>query len=86
MTGTRRFKAAYRDLAAVVRLDYHKMKRGKLIVELPMLLAGEMPKLYYQEDSVFGPKGGMRRTPKVLHEILRHTIMPSAMVEDGAIG
>ena len=86
MMGTRRVEATYKDLAAAVRLDYHKMKRGKLIVELPMLLVGEMPELYYQEDSIFGPKGGMRRTPKVLHEILRHTIMPSIVVEDGAVG
>ena len=28
----------------------------------------------------------MRRIPKVLHEILRHTIMLSATVEGGAIG
>jgi hypothetical protein len=27
----------------------------------------------------------MRRIPKVLHEILRHTIMLSAVVEDSAI-
>lgn len=49
MTGTRRVKATYRDLATAVRLDHRKMKRGKLIVELPMLLAGDvdMPELYY---------------------------------------
>ena len=35
---------------------------------------------------MYGPKGGMRRIPKVIHEILRHTIMPSAVVEDSAIG
>ena len=86
MMGTRKVEATYKDLTAMVRLDYHKMKRGKLIVELPMLLAGEMSKFYYQQDSILGPKGGVRRIPKVLHEILRHTIMPSAMVEDGAIG
>jgi len=51
-----------------------------------MLLASEMPKFYYQEDSIFGPKGGMRTILKVLHEILRRTIIPSAVVEDGAIG
>ena len=28
----------------------------------------------------------MRRFPKLLHEILRYTIVPSAAVEDGAIG
>ena len=28
----------------------------------------------------------MRRIPKVLHEILRHTIMPSIIVEESAIG
>lgn len=35
MMGTHRFKATYRDLVAAVRLDYRKMMRGKLIVELP---------------------------------------------------
>ena len=62
------------------------MQRGKLVASLPMLLAGEMPELHYQEDSMYGQKGGMRRIPKVLHEILRHTIVPSVVAEDGAIG
>ena len=62
------------------------MKRGKLVASLPMLLVGEMPKLFHQEASVFGPKGGMRRIPKVLHEILRHTIVSFAIVEGSAIG
>jgi hypothetical protein len=53
MTGTCRFKATFRDLAAVVGLDYRRMKRGKLVASLPMLLAGEMLELYYQEASVF---------------------------------
>ena len=35
---------------------------------------------------MYGTKGGMRRIPKVLHEILRHTIMPSVVVEGGDIG
>jgi len=35
---------------------------------------------------MFGPKGGMRRNPKVMFEILRHTLMPSTTVEEGAIG
>ena len=86
MMSTCRFVATFRDLAATVGLDYRRIKKGKLVASLPMLLAGEMPKLYYQEASAFGPKGGMRRIPKVLHEILRHTIMLSATVEGGAIG
>jgi hypothetical protein len=51
--GTCRFKATFRDLAATVGLDYHRMKRVKLVASLPMLLAGEMLELYYQEASVF---------------------------------
>ena len=86
MMGTCRFEATFRDLAAAVGLYYDGMKRGKLVASLPMLLVGEMPKLFHQEASVFGPKGGMRRIPKVLHEILRHTIMPSVVVEGGDIG
>jgi hypothetical protein len=53
MMGTCRFKATFRDLAATVGLDYHRMKRVKLVASLPMLLAGEMPELYYQEASMF---------------------------------
>lgn len=86
MTDTHRFKAAYKDLVVEVRLDYHKMKRGKLVASLPMLLAGESPELFYQEASAFGLKGVMRRIPKGLFETLRHTIVPSAAVEGGAIG
>ena len=62
------------------------MQRGKLVASLPMLLVGELPELFYQEASAFSLKGGMRRIPKVLFEVLRHTIVPSAMVEGGAIG
>ena len=43
MMGTCRVEVAYKDLTATVRLDYRKMKRVKLMVELPMLLVGEMP-------------------------------------------
>ena len=34
MTGTRRFKATFKDLAATVKLSYHGMKRGKLAIDL----------------------------------------------------
>ena len=34
---------------------------------------------------MFGPKGGLRRIPKVIYEILRHTLVPSATVEESAI-
>jgi hypothetical protein len=86
MAGTHRFEATFRDLAAAMRLDYRRMQRGKLVASLPMLLAGELPKLFYQEASSFGPKHGMRRIPKVLFEILRHTIVPSTAIEGDAIG
>jgi hypothetical protein len=70
----------------MVKLDYRKMKKGKSVADQLMLLASELPELYYQEASMFGPKGGMRRIPKVMFEILRHTLVPSAAVEEGAIG
>jgi len=35
---------------------------------------------------MFGPKGGMWRIPKVIYEILRHSIVPSTVVEECAIG
>jgi hypothetical protein len=57
MPGTRRFEAIYRDLATTVKLDYRKMKKGKSdyrkmkkgksVADLLMLLAGELPELYY---------------------------------------
>jgi len=62
------------------------MKQGKLVVDLPILLAGELPELHYQEVSRFCPKGIFRRIPKVIYEILRHTIVPSTVVEECAIG
>ena len=31
---------------------------------------------------MFGPKGGMRRIPKAIYAILRHTIVPSATIEE----
>ena len=47
MTGTHRFEATFKDLAVVVGLSYHKMKWGKLVADLPMLLANELPELHY---------------------------------------
>ena len=57
-----------------------------MVVDFPILLAGELLELHYQEVSKFCPKGVFRRIPKVIYEILRHTIVPSATVEDYAIG
>ena len=51
MTGTHRFEATFNDLAVGVGLNYHKMKKGKLVAGLPMLLADEIPELHYQEAS-----------------------------------
>jgi len=47
MIGTHRFEATFKDLAVVVGLSYHKMKWGKLVADLPMLLANELPELHY---------------------------------------
>ena len=63
MTGTHRFEATFNDLAVGVGLNYHKMKKGKLVADHPMLLTGEIPELHYQEASKNGPQGGMRRIP-----------------------
>ena len=35
------------SLLVVVGLSYQKMKNGKLVVDLPMLLANELPELHY---------------------------------------
>lgn len=80
MTGPCRVEASYRDLSSAVKLDYRRMMRGKRVIELPLVLADDftIPELYYQVDSFFGPRGTLRRFPRVLHEILRHTILPSA--------
>ena len=86
MTSTCRFEATFRDLVVAMGLNYHKMKKGRLVASFPMLLASEIPELHYQETSMFAPKGGMWRILKVLHEILRHTIVPSNVVEGSAIG
>ena len=42
MTGIRNFKATFKDLAAAVGLNYHEMKRGKLVVDLPRLQSGDV--------------------------------------------
>jgi len=47
MMDTQRFEATFKDLVIAVGLDYHKMKKGKLVASLPMLLAGEMLELHY---------------------------------------
>jgi len=86
MTGIRKFKATFKDLAAAVGLNYHEMKRGKLVVHLPRLQSGDVQGFHYPETSVYGPQGGLRRIPKLIYEILRRTIVPSAGGNDNAIG
>ena len=53
MTGTCRFKAMFKDLAAAVGLNYHEMKRGKLVVDLPRMQSGDVQGFHYQETSVY---------------------------------
>ncbi|KAG0542208.1 hypothetical protein BDA96_02G083600 [Sorghum bicolor] len=86
MTGTRKFKATFKDLAAAVGLNYQEMKQGKLVVDFPRLQSGDVQGFYYQDTSVYGPQGGLRRIPKLIYEILRRTIVPSAGANDKAIG
>lgn len=82
-----RFEASYRDLAAAARIDYHRVICGKRLDKLPLVLAGDLhiSELFYPGNSEFGPRGGLRRILRVLHKILRHTILPSAATGEGEI-
>jgi len=86
MTGTRRFKAKFKDFIVVVNLRYNGMKRGKLVIDLPVLGTDEVLGFYYHETSTYGPQGGLRRLSKVIFEILRRTVVPSAGGDDNVIG
>lgn len=48
-----------------------------------MLSAKEKVGYHYLEAFDFGPPGGLRRLPRVMLEVLRHTIVPS--IGQGAI-
>lgn len=39
MTCPHKFEAKYRNLPTAVGLDYYRMMRGKMLVELPLVLA-----------------------------------------------
>jgi hypothetical protein len=85
MNGTRRFKATFKDLAVAVKLSYCAMKRGKLVVDLSVLGTNEVSGFLYQETSTYGPQGGLRRLPKVIFEVLRHTVVPSVGGDDNTV-
>lgn len=87
MTGQDRFEASYQDLAAAVNIYYHRVICGKRLDELPLVLVGDLhvSELFYPDNSEFGPRGGLRRIPWVLHEILRHTLLPLAAIGEGEI-
>jgi len=85
MTGTSKFKATFKDLATVVQLSYHGMKRGKLVSHLPKLRADEVACFRYSKTTEYGPQGNLRRLPKVILEILRHTIVPMVGWDDHAM-
>lgn len=83
MTGTTECRANFRDLAVAEKLNYNDMKQGTKIVDLPVLSAEEKVGYHYPEASDFGPSGGLRRLPRVMLEVLRHTVVPS--IGQGAI-
>ena len=85
MTRTSRFKATFKDVAAMVQLSYHGMKQGKLASHLPKLRADEVACFRYLETTEYGPLGNLRRLPKVILEILRHTIVPTVGWDDHAM-
>ena len=62
------------------------MKRGKLVTDLPVLGTNKVSGFCYWETSAYGPQGGFRRLPKVIFEILRCTVIPSARGDDDAVG
>ena len=61
------------------------MKRGKLVSHLPKLRANEVAWCRYLETTEYGPLGNLRRLPKVILEILRHTIVPTVGWDDHAM-
>jgi hypothetical protein len=87
LIGLNKFEASHKDLAIAVKIDYHRVTCGKRLDELPLVLAGDqhIPELFYQENSKFGLRGGLRRIPRVLHEIMRHTILSSAAIGEGEV-
>jgi hypothetical protein len=87
LIGPNKFEASHKDLAIAVKIDYHRVTCGKRLDELPLVLAGDqhIPELFYQENSKFGLRGGLRRIPRVLHEIMRHTILSSAAIGEGEV-
>ena len=54
MTGTTKYKASFRNLAAAVKLSYQGMKRGKLVTQLPRLRADVVACIRYLETSEYG--------------------------------
>ena len=61
------------------------MKWGKLVTHLPRLKANEVDWFRYPETTEYGPRGNMRRLPKVILKVLRHTIVPTVGWDDRAL-
>ena len=70
----------------MVKLSYHGMKQGKLVVDLPVLGTNEVFGFRYQEISAYGPQGGLRKLQKLIFDILRCTMVPSVGGDDNAVG
>ena len=85
MTNTYKFKATFQDLAATMQLSYHSMKHGKLVAHLPRLRADEVDCFRYPKTTEYGPRGNLRRLPKVILEVLWHTIVPTIGWDDRAL-
>jgi hypothetical protein len=85
MTGTTRYKATFKDLAAVVKLSYEGMRWGRLVIHLPRLRAYVIACFRHPEMPEYGRRGILRRLPKVILQILRHTIVPTVEWDDSAL-
>ena len=57
-----------------------------MLSDLSVLRTEEVSRFRYQETSVYGPQGGLRRLSKITFEILRCMVVPSAGGDDNAIG
>ena len=68
-----------------MKLSYRGMKRGKLVTQLTRLQADETACFRYPKTSEYGRRGNLRRLPKVILEILRHTIVPTIGWDDSAL-
>ena len=76
MTRRGKYRAFFGEFADVCQLDYHSMKEGTQMDQLPKVKKDEVSQLYVTFDFKYGKTKNLAMEPSLLNSMLRCTVLP----------